>query len=95
MDRKYPTYPVFISIHPTRLGTPIHTIGGLHDITLTAAGSVITVGHSKYATVVDKAGKKVQMDLSRYGITSARGVTVDKDGYMYIIGYYSIWTKAK
>lgn len=84
-------YPVFVSIHPILLGEPICTIGIYNSpvldkaITVTAIGNIEIVTR-QYIRTFCKAGARLLFNISKYGITHAGGVTMDTDGYMYIIG---------
>ena len=58
--------PVFVSIHPTQLDKPVHTITGLTrpcGVDVTPAGNIFMVG-SEGATLLDKNSKKLtSLDL--------------------------------
>ena len=86
-------FPVFVSIHPTQLGEPVHTITGLTRpwyLDVTPAGNIIVVG-SDTVTVLDKNGKKLKsLKTSVFGIDYHYGVAVDStDDSIYITGGYN------
>ena len=84
-------FPVFVSIHPTQLSEPVHTITGLTkplNLDITPTGKVILI-ETECITV--SYGKKLTSTLSRFGVVDPGGVAVDStDGSIYITGYYRI-----
>ena len=78
-------FPVFVSIHPTQLGKPVHVITGLEypcHLALNPAGNII-VSDSQTITMLDKTGKKLMK--SEYDFHSPQGVAVDStDGCVYV-----------
>ena len=81
-------FPVLVSIHPTRLDKPVRVITGIRspcDVAVTTTGKIIVTG-SKYFLLLDRNGeKRIQIDVSRHGVTNPYGVAVDNtDDFIYI-----------
>ena len=78
-------FPVFVSIHPTQLETPIRVITGVRipwHLALNPAGNII-VRDLQTITILDKTGKKLMK--SNYGFDNPLGVAVDNiDGCVYV-----------
>ena len=81
-------FPVFVSIHPTQLGKPVHAITGLkapYDVDVTPAGNII-VAESRNVAVL---GKKLK--LSVFDQAYPCGVAVDStNDNVYISTEYRI-----
>ena len=83
-------FPVFVSIHPTQLDKPVHTIAGLTrpcGVDVTSAGNIIVVG-SDGVTVLDKKRKNLKsLKSTVFGVDVPGCVAVDRtDDSMYITG---------
>ena len=87
-------FPVFVSIHPTQLDKPVHTITGLTrpcGVDVTSAGNIIVVDISPTVTVFDKNRKKLQsLKSSVFGMGHPYGVAVDStNDSIYITDEYN------
>ena len=85
-------FPVFVSIHPSKLGKPVSVIQIQSDplyIAVNSVGEVIVAGGS-YIEVFDRKGVKLRsMNPSDYRLNRACGVAVDSTNKtVYIIGDY-------
>ena len=70
-------FPVFVSIQPTQLGKPVHTITELntpYDVDVTSAGNIIVAEYNA-VTILDKNRKKlVSLKSVVFGIDYPCGV---------------------
>ena len=78
-------YRVFVKIHPTQLGRPVHIIDGLNDphgITINNKEQlVVAEGDGKKITIVERDGKRVQkIDC----VQRLCGVATGPDGDIYV-----------
>ena len=83
-------FPVFVSIHPTQLDKPVHTITELTrpcGVDVTSAGNIVVVG-SDGVTVLNKKRKKLKcLKSTVFGVDVPGCVAVDRtDDSMYITG---------
>lgn len=77
-------FPVFVSIHPTKLGKPVRITcrtSKPHDITVTPSGNIVVVEQNNIVTL----GKNEESSLDCGNLCNPWGITVDDtDDCIYI-----------
>ena len=81
-------FPVFVSISPTQLGTPVNVIYTLmkkpYVVAINSVGEVIVTG-SRHIELFDCKGKRLlKSELSEYGIDIPSGVAFDSTDSIFI-----------
>ena len=80
------TFPMYMKIPPTQLGTPVRVLGGLdkpYGVAVNSAGEVLVTEREKIA-VFDKKGKKRRDIKMPTDDVSLRGIAIDKDDNIYV-----------
>ena len=79
-------FPVFVSIHPTKLGKPVLVIPGLKTPTgvgVTSSGEIVISEYASDVVMYSREGKKIRsIDQS---LSQPRGVAVDQEDNIFII----------
>ena len=82
-------FPVFVSIHPSKLSKPVKIIPGLNhptDVTFNSKGEMIVTGFNADVVMLDKKGKKLRnVKRSEYKFKYPRSVAVDKEDNIYFV----------
>ena len=82
-------FPVFVSIHPSKLGKPVKIIPGLNDptdVAFNSKGKVIVTKWDGDVVMLDKEGKKLRsIKQSEYKFNRPWSVAVDKEDNIYFV----------
>ena len=86
-------FPIFVSIHPSKLGKPVRVIQSQHKplcIAVTSVGEAIITGRCSIEVFDRNGGSMRSMNPSDYGLNRAVGVAVDNTNNIYIADHKSI-----
>ena len=82
-------FPVFVSIHPSKLGKPVKVIPGLNyptDVAFNSKGEMIVTEYHGDVVMLDKEGKKLRsIKRSEYKFNHTRSVAVDQEDNIYFV----------
>ena len=86
-------FPVFVSIHPSKLGKPVKIIPGLNyptDVAFNSKGEMIVTESNRDVVMLDKEGKKLKsIKQSEYKFKYPYSVAVDKEDSIYFVDWDS------
>ena len=82
-------FPVFVSIHPSKLGKPVKIIPGLNnptDVAFNSKGEMIVTESNGDVVMLGKEGKKLRsIKQSEYKFKNPWSVAVDKEDNIYFV----------
>ena len=86
-------FPVFISIHPSKLGKPVKIIPGLNcpvDVAFNSKGEMIVTERGGDIVMLDKEGKKLRsIKRWKHNFQALHGVAVDSEDNIYFVDWGS------
>ena len=94
-------FPVFVSIHPKKLGKPVRVITGLDhpsDVAINSEGELIVSEYMGDVVTVNKKGNRLRsIKSSDYKFHSPTGIAIDRDDNLYFIMHRAsiIWKSDK
>ena len=82
-------FPVFVSIHPKKLGKPVRVITGLREptgVVVNSSGEIIISELNGEVVAKDKKGKTLRsLKRSEHNLRLPRGVAMDSDDNIYYV----------
>ena len=82
-------FPVFVSIHPNKLGKPVRVIPGLKGptgVAITSEGEIVVSELSGDVVALDRKGNRLRsIKRSDHNLKKPRGVAVDGDDNIYFV----------
>ena len=84
-------FPVFVSIHPSKLGKPVKVISGLKyptDLAVNSIGEIIVAEYTGGVVALDKDGKRLRsIKGSDHAFKKPFSVAVDEEDNIYFVDY--------
>ena len=84
-------FPVFVSIHPSKLGKPVKVISGLNsptDLAVNSIGEIIVAEYTADVVALDKDGKRLRsIKGSDHAFKKLFSVAVDEEDNIYFVDY--------